>query len=137
MNVIVSLMYAHAGEDRMPKNQRTLVKLEALFAVTFVMATSFGPGRCSPSHRSRHHAELSHKSPSSQEETLSNDKLPLLSTLMQSDGAAPNNDPLVVHTKKGAVRGTTLTASSGKKVDAWFGIPYAQKPIGQFHVEDS
>lgn len=119
----------------MPKNQRTLVKLEALFAVTFVMATSFGPGRCSPSHRSRHHADLSHKSTSSQEEIISDDKLPLLSTLMQSDGAAPtDNDPLVVYTKKGAARGTTLTASSGKKVDAWFGIPYAQKPIGQFYT---
>ncbi|KAJ2943978.1 hypothetical protein O0L34_g8300 [Tuta absoluta] len=40
------------------------------------------------------------------------------------------DDPLVVRTRKGRVRGITLTAATGKKVDAWFGIPYAQKPIG-------
>lgn len=39
-------------------------------------------------------------------------------------------DPLIVRTTKGRVKGTTLTASTGKKVDAWFGIPYAQKPLG-------
>lgn len=39
-------------------------------------------------------------------------------------------DPLVVQTKKGKVRGITLTAATGKKVDAWLGIPFAQKPIG-------
>ncbi|XP_039295607.1 acetylcholinesterase [Nilaparvata lugens] len=38
--------------------------------------------------------------------------------------------PMVVHTTKGRVRGVTLTASTGKQVDAWLGIPYAQKPIG-------
>ncbi|KAJ1529628.1 hypothetical protein ONE63_006392 [Megalurothrips usitatus] len=45
---------------------------------------------------------------------------------------APNydHDPLVVMTKKGRVRGITLTAATGKTVDAWLGIPYAQKPIG-------
>lgn len=43
----------------------------------------------------------------------------------------PNaDDPLVVQTKKGKVRGITLTAATGKKVDAWLGIPYAQKPLG-------
>lgn len=41
-----------------------------------------------------------------------------------------DNDPLVVQTTKGKVRGTTLTAATGKQVDAWLGIPYAQKPIG-------
>nr|AFI47642.1 ace-1(R) [Plutella xylostella] len=41
-----------------------------------------------------------------------------------------DDDPLVVRTRKGRVRGITLTAATGKKVDAWFGIPYAQKPIG-------
>nr|CAH7718225.1 unnamed protein product [Callosobruchus chinensis] len=39
-------------------------------------------------------------------------------------------DPLVVHTKKGKVRGVTIAAATGKKVDAWLGIPYAQKPLG-------
>uniref|UniRef100_A0A023F5Z0 Carboxylic ester hydrolase n=2 Tax=Triatoma infestans TaxID=30076 RepID=A0A023F5Z0_TRIIF len=39
-------------------------------------------------------------------------------------------DPLVVHTNKGRVQGITLQAATGKYVDAWLGIPYAQKPIG-------
>ncbi|NP_001037380.1 acetylcholinesterase type 1 precursor [Bombyx mori] len=39
-------------------------------------------------------------------------------------------DPLVIRTRKGKVRGITLTSATGKKVDAWFGIPYAQKPMG-------
>ncbi|KAK9512929.1 hypothetical protein O3M35_001234 [Rhynocoris fuscipes] len=44
-----------------------------------------------------------------------------------SNGA---EDPLVVHTNKGRVQGITLQAATGKLVDAWLGIPYAQKPIG-------
>ncbi|KAE8739068.1 Carboxyl/Cholinesterase 53, partial [Frankliniella occidentalis] len=40
-----------------------------------------------------------------------------------------DHDPLVVMTKKGRVRGVTLRAATGKDVDAWLGIPYAQKPI--------
>lgn len=39
-------------------------------------------------------------------------------------------DSLIIKTRKGKVRGVTLTAASGKQVDAWMGIPYAQKPIG-------
>ncbi|PNF29354.1 Acetylcholinesterase [Cryptotermes secundus] len=39
-------------------------------------------------------------------------------------------DPLIIETKKGRVRGITLTAATGKLVDAWLGIPYAQKPVG-------
>ncbi|KAI5713636.1 hypothetical protein M8J76_002574 [Diaphorina citri] len=42
----------------------------------------------------------------------------------------PGSDPLVVKTTKGRIRGITLTAPTGKQVDAWLGIPYAQKPIG-------
>ncbi|KAJ8961186.1 hypothetical protein NQ318_008869 [Aromia moschata] len=41
-----------------------------------------------------------------------------------------DDDPLVVQTRKGKVRGITFTAATGKKVDAWLGIPYAQKPLG-------
>ncbi|GBP16249.1 Acetylcholinesterase [Eumeta japonica] len=40
------------------------------------------------------------------------------------------DDPLIVRTRKGRVRGITLTAATGKQVDAWLGIPYAQKPMG-------
>lgn len=51
---------------------------------------------------------------------------------MQADQPPPdpNLDPLVVKTTKGRIRGITLTAATGKQVDAWMGIPYAQKPIG-------
>lgn len=33
-------------------------------------------------------------------------------------------------TDKGKVRGVVLDSATGKKVDAWLGIPYAQPPIG-------
>lgn len=39
---------------------------------------------------------------------------------------------MVIHTTKGKIRGVTQIASTGKSVDAWLGIPYAQKPIGQY-----
>lgn len=39
-------------------------------------------------------------------------------------------DSLLISTHKGKVRGITLEAATGKQVDAWLGIPYAQKPIG-------
>ncbi|XP_037925135.1 acetylcholinesterase-like [Hermetia illucens] len=42
----------------------------------------------------------------------------------------PDDDLLVIQTDKGKIRGITLTAPTGKKVDAWLGIPYAQPPIG-------
>lgn len=45
-----------------------------------------------------------------------------------------NEDSLIVETEKGRVRGITLTAATGKLVDAWLGIPYAQKPIGRFQM---
>lgn len=39
-------------------------------------------------------------------------------------------DPLVVQTLKGSVQGATLTTTTGRLVDAWYNIPYAQPPIG-------
>ncbi|XP_021924179.1 acetylcholinesterase-like isoform X3 [Zootermopsis nevadensis] len=48
----------------------------------------------------------------------------------EGSGHQPQEDPLIIETKKGKVRGVTLTAATGKLVDAWLGIPYAQKPIG-------
>ena len=42
-----------------------------------------------------------------------------------------NTDPLVIETKSGAVKGITLTAKTGREVDAWLGIPYAVPPQGQ------
>lgn len=44
--------------------------------------------------------------------------------------AYTTDDPLIIHTTKGKIRGITQTATTGKLVDAWLGIPYAQKPIG-------
>ncbi|KAF5303035.1 hypothetical protein FQR65_LT08364 [Abscondita terminalis] len=39
-------------------------------------------------------------------------------------------DNLLITTTKGAVRGSTIKSATGKAVDAWYGIPYAEKPIG-------
>jgi hypothetical protein len=50
----------------------------------------------------------------------------------EGSGHGTQEDPLIIETKKGKVRGITLTAATGKLVDAWLGIPYAQKPIGEF-----
>jgi hypothetical protein len=53
-------------------------------------------------------------------------------------GAMPmeDEDEMVVQTNKGKVRGITLTSATGKLVDAWLGIPYAQKPIGKHSLND-
>ena len=45
--------------------------------------------------------------------------------------AYTSDDPLIIHTNKGKIRGITQTATTGKLVDAWLGIPYAKKPIGK------
>ncbi|XP_043236715.1 acetylcholinesterase-like [Amphibalanus amphitrite] len=37
---------------------------------------------------------------------------------------------LVVRTDNGLLKGITLTAATGRQVDAWLGIPYAQPPLG-------
>lgn len=50
----------------------------------------------------------------------------------EPDQDQDQDDPLVVQTTKGKVRGITMTAATGKLVDAWLGIPYAQKPIGAY-----
>ncbi|CAG0920911.1 unnamed protein product [Notodromas monacha] len=47
-------------------------------------------------------------------------------------GGGGAQDPLVIDTTKGRVRGKTLTAATGKKVDAWLGIPYGQPPVGEY-----
>lgn len=53
------------------------------------------------------------------------------SRVSEASGHGPQDDTLIVETRKGKVRGITLTAPTGKLVDAWLGIPYAQKPIGE------
>lgn len=47
-----------------------------------------------------------------------------------SYSAYTSDDPLVIHTTKGKIRGITQNATTGKLVDAWLGIPYAKKPLG-------
>ncbi|KAL1140823.1 hypothetical protein AAG570_000751 [Ranatra chinensis] len=54
----------------------------------------------------------------------------LLVATVVEDSSGSQQDDLVITTNKGKVRGTTLSAPTGKYVDAWFGIPYAKKPIG-------
>ncbi|XP_059081080.1 acetylcholinesterase-like isoform X2 [Tigriopus californicus] len=40
------------------------------------------------------------------------------------------SDDLVVETNKGKIRGVTLKSATNKDVDVWYGIPYAQPPLG-------
>lgn len=54
----------------------------------------------------------------------------LCSRLPLTPADAEENDPMIVTTDKGKVRGLTLASPSGRKVDAWLGIPYAQPPVG-------
>lgn len=43
---------------------------------------------------------------------------------------AYNPDDLVVETTKGKIRGVTLKSATNKDVDVWYGIPFAQPPVG-------
>ena len=40
------------------------------------------------------------------------------------------NEDLVVKIKNGRIRGIELTSATQRKVSAWYGIPYAQPPVG-------
>ncbi|KAB0802765.1 hypothetical protein PPYR_04951 [Photinus pyralis] len=44
---------------------------------------------------------------------------------------------LTVQTSHGEIRGISQTAATGKKVNAWYGIPYAEKPIGDLRFRPS
>lgn len=109
-------------------------RLEALLVVSLFLLLVLQPDLChgSPSHRSRHHEHELHaaQETSSREDarsSRSSEELPRPAALV----GHPTDDPLVVRTRKGMVRGKTLVATTGKEVDAWFGIPYAQKPVGE------
>lgn len=104
----------------MPRNRNSLTKFEVLMVLSLTVLVQLDVCRCTPSHRSRHHADMSY------EDTMSfrsGEELPRPAALNSND------DPLIVQTRKGKVRGKTMTATTGKEVDAWFGIPYAQKPL--------
>lgn len=117
-------------KSRNPSSSRT-GRSEVLLALSLILLLA-QPDTChgSPSHRSRHHEhdhEHEHADASREDARsarLTSEELPR--------PAALTNDPLIVRTKKGLVRGKTLVATTGKEVDAWFGIPYAQKPVGTF-----
>lgn len=47
-------------------------------------------------------------------------------TFLDSD----ENDPLIISTVKGKMRGKTMISSTGKKIDVFMSIPYAQPPLG-------
>lgn len=59
---------------------------------------------------------------------MSRSSSPSFNAFLPAD--AEESDPLIVTTDKGKVRGLTLNSPSGRKVDAWLGIPYAQPPVG-------
>lgn len=88
------------------------------------------PDTChgSPSHRGRHHEH--ERADASREDTRGSRST--IGEELPRPAALANADPLIVRTRKGMVRGRTLTATTGKEVDAWFSIPYAQKPLGTF-----
>lgn len=119
-------------------------RLEALLALSLILLLVLQPDPCrgSPSHRSRHHehelhvAQEASSSASLSSSSSSREEFDVRSSRIAEElpraSAFTGNDPLVVRTRKGMTRGRTLTATTGKEVDAWFGIPYAQKPLGKF-----
>lgn len=111
-------------------------RLEVLLALSLILFLVLQPDTChaSPSHRSRHHEHELHAqeaAASSASSSLHEDaRSSRTGEELPHPAAFTNDDPLIVHTKKGMARGKTLTATTGKQVDAWLGIPYAQKPLG-------
>ncbi|CAK9815303.1 Ace [Anthophora plagiata] len=106
----------------MPRNRSSLTKFEALMVLSLTVLVQLDVCWCTPSHRSRHHADMSHEDAKN---FRTSEELPKPAALNSND-----DDPLVVQTRKGKVKGKTMTATTGKEVDVWFGIPYAQKPLG-------
>ncbi|XP_020287286.1 acetylcholinesterase-like isoform X2 [Pseudomyrmex gracilis] len=107
-------------------------RLEALLMLSLILLLLLqtNPSHGSP-HRSRHHEHELHAQEAAASSTSHEDvRSSRTSEELPRPAGFSSNDPLIVHTKKGLVRGKTLTATTGKEVDVWFGIPYAQKPIG-------
>ncbi|XP_034943568.1 acetylcholinesterase-like [Chelonus insularis] len=119
----------------MTRGRSALLNFETFVVLTVVIASTLDlVARASPSpHRSRHHADLSHEELGQHEHQQQQQKskmtLDNFGSIKAESLTSGSDDPLVVQTKKGRVRGITQTASTGKQVDAWYGIPYAQKPL--------
>jgi len=132
-------------------------RVEALLVLSLILLLVLQhPSPChgSPSHRSRHHEHELHAqeaaaaaaaaaaSSSSSSSSSSSRQEGARNSVRTEDEELPQpaaftqgaDDPLIVRTKKGMVRGKTLKAATGKEVDAWFGIPYAQKPLGKLRT---
>ncbi|XP_057331587.1 acetylcholinesterase-like [Microplitis mediator] len=143
----------------MTRGRSALLNIETLVVLTVIVASTLDLGaRASPSHRSRHHADFSHEElgqqqheydqqqyeqqhhhhqQQQQQQQQTKSSLKMTTHQLEDLGAAraeaftsPGDDSLIIQTRKGRVKGITQTAASGKKVDAWYGIPYAQKPLG-------
>ena len=56
--------------------------------------------------------------------------LSLTLSLPRSSAGPEEEDELVVETNKGLLRGITMTAVTGRQVDAWLGVPFAKPPVG-------
>lgn len=52
-------------------------------------------------------------------------------------GAGDPEEAVVVETSLGAVRGERRATDSGKMVDVWASIPFAEPPVGKLRYEDS
>ncbi|KAK5643629.1 hypothetical protein RI129_007474 [Pyrocoelia pectoralis] len=50
---------------------------------------------------------------------------------------AVSSNELIVNTAYGKIRGVSETAATGKQVNVWYGIPYAEKPIGNLRFRPS
>ncbi|XP_071571350.1 acetylcholinesterase [Temnothorax nylanderi] len=104
-------------------------RLEALLVLSLFLLLVLQPDPCrgSPSHRRHHEHELhaAQETSSDARSSRSSEELPRPAAV-----TGHPDDPLVVHTRNGMIRGKSMVATTGKRVDTWFGIPYAQKPIG-------
>ena len=61
--------------------------------------------------------------------------LPLLALFLPQVQQAEIGPDLVVWSKSGRVRGERQVAPNGKEVDMWWGIPYAEPPVGKLRFK--
>ncbi|KOC62518.1 Acetylcholinesterase [Habropoda laboriosa] len=79
----------------MPRNRSSLTKFEALMVLSLTVLVQLDVCWCTPSHRSRHHADMSHEDAKN---FRTSEELPRPAALNSND------DPLVVQTRKGKRR---------------------------------